>query len=201
MPLVTDQKTFDALYNAHLPPAVAAMLKLPNASLARINSAAGLAAQGFTIDYAIEAAGMDPYDLMKARAQYGMTWVPNMTQQPLGSPGGIALPGVAAEPGQIAYDANNPPRGSIKVSLASEDYPPFNPPAPVPVPPAITSAVGLDEGSGFFAATVLARELYDTGQLVDSQAYTDPNGRGNFFFHASPNPFAPEHVSLYFTTN
>jgi hypothetical protein len=198
MSKVTDKSTFDKLYYASLWPEVAALVKLQPSSDERVAGATRLARAGATIDHAIMVDGWDPFVVMTARVQYNMPWVPSLLQSPLGAPNGIALPGVGTQPGQTAYDPKRPPIGSIKVSLDSDAYPPF---APVVAPPPVikpTSAVGLDEGFGYFGASVLARELYDTGQLSDGQDYTsDP--RGTFVFHATDSPFAPEHKSLWFS--
>lgn len=195
---ITDRKTFDALYDASLRPEVAALLRLAPNSDARVAAATRLARAGALIDNPILVEGWSPFVVMTACEQYRMTWVPSLLQASLGSPGGIALPGVAPEPGQTAYDPSKPPTGSIKVSLDSVDYPPFGTVTPPPPPVLTTSAVGVDEGMGYFGATPLARELYDTGQLSDGQTYTsDP--RGKFVFHATDSPFAPEHKSLWFS--
>jgi hypothetical protein len=192
----TSSATFDPIYVASLHPEVAALLKLPSASDQRISQATQLARAGEVIDFPIVCDGWDPFTTMQARQKYGMTWVPSMLQQPLGAPGGYALPGVTPEPGQSAYPTIPPP-GSIKVSLDSVDYPPFAPVTPTPPSP-ITSPVGLNEYAGYFAATSLAREMFDTGQLLDGQVYKgDP--RGEFTFHADPSPFAPEGETLFFT--
>jgi hypothetical protein len=184
----TSQSTFDALYLASLPPAVAALFKLPAASAARIAAAYQLAKSGTLIDYTVQVNGWDAFDIMTDRIALGETWVPSMLQSNLGQPDGIAEPGEPLQPGQTAYDPSKPPAGSIKVSVNPADYPPFVPPTPVPTPTPITSAVGINEGAGYYSVTTLGTEMFVSGQLTDGQTYTaDP--RGTFTFHASPDPF------------
>jgi hypothetical protein len=53
------------------------------------------------------------------------------------------MPGLSF-PGLPSYDPNNPPPGSIKVSIDAVDYPSFDPPPPPP-PPLPTNIVGARE--------------------------------------------------------
>lgn len=198
MALIEDQTTFDKTYDAAQRPSVQALLRLAPASVQRSAEAFQLAKSGTVIDYAIDVNGMDPFKVMTARKSAGLTWVPSALQQPLGQVPGIAFPGIAPEPGQTVYDPSSPPAGSIKVSLDSDDYPPYGGDAPTTPPAVITSPVGINEGGGIYSATTLARTMFDAGELVDGQpTFGDP--RGTFVFHADPDFFAPENTTLFFT--
>lgn len=114
------QVVFDNAYWAAQPPAVASCQSACTQSQAQ-----ALVVQGYKVDVPIDVWGWDPYLVMSLRQQYGYTWVPAAGQPPVTIAPGLTMPGVAP------YDPNNPPAGSIKVSLNLADYPPFQaPPAP-----------------------------------------------------------------------
>jgi hypothetical protein len=195
--IITDNTQFNQIYMASLPPKVVALMNMPIGDL-RTAQALALSRSGLLIDNPIMVWGWDPFKVMMLRQSYGLTWVPSGAQPPLGAPNGVALPGVAPQPGQIPYDPANPPANSIKVSLDSNDYPPFTAPVVVPTPPAITSPVGIDEGGGIFAPTLMAYMLWDQGLIANGQVYPgDP--RGPFVFNAAPNVFAMQHEAIWFT--
>jgi hypothetical protein len=75
----------------------------------RTQLAAKLSAEGYNIDVPIMVYGWDPAKITAARESYGYTWVPSALQQPVEEAPGISTPGATA------YNANNPPAGSIAV--------------------------------------------------------------------------------------
>ncbi len=90
-----------------------------------------LAKRGHIIDYYIMVLQGDPLFTMQLRKDYGYTWVPSLLQAPPAVAPGLWFPGVPS------YDPDNPPKGSIKVSIYAEDYPPFITPPPPVVEPAV----------------------------------------------------------------
>lgn len=166
------QQTFDAAYEASLPPQVAALAQIADL-LARETEAAMLATQGFTIDVPIQVWGWDPYLVMTYRKQYGYTWVPSALQANIS-----IAPGVS-QPGTTPYDPNHPPSGSIKVSTNPADFPPFDPPT-VTVPAPVTDPVGLQSVANLYL-TVVGDTTPDGGQFIDS--------RGTFVKHITVTPF------------
>jgi hypothetical protein len=181
----TTQQAFDNAYWASQPPQVTALNSISDFTQ-RSTEALTLAQQGFTIDVPIMVWDWDPYLVMLQRENYGFTWVPSMLQSNVS-----IAPGVT-QPGTVPYNPNNPPAGSIKVSLSLADYPPFATPAPTPVPTPATSLVGINTGAGFYAAVLPA-----AASLTNGQIYTgDP--RGTFTFHVASTPFGS---SYWFTLN
>lgn len=87
-------------------------------------AAVQLADQGYTIDVPIMVYQYDPVTEMGMRQQAGYTWVPSAKQLPIPVAPGLTFPGAPT------YDPNNPPAGSIKVSIDADDYPSYDPPAP-----------------------------------------------------------------------
>lgn len=100
-------------YWATRPPEVQALRSMPD-GLSRQMAADKLAEKGFHVDPRIERGGNgalgDPYPIMARRIELGYTWV-NSVGQPV-----PPVPNVVF-PGQATYDPNNPPAGSIKVSV------------------------------------------------------------------------------------
>ncbi len=74
--------------------------------------AAELAAQGHVIDVPIMVWGSDPLRVMLLRRLYGYTWVPSALQPPVAVAPGLEFPTLPA------YDATEPPAGSILVDLS-----------------------------------------------------------------------------------
>jgi hypothetical protein len=70
-----------------------------------------LASEGYQIDVPIMVWGWDPVTTMQMRESYGYTWVPALGQQPLAAAPGIDFPDTNP------YNPNNPPAGSIQVSV------------------------------------------------------------------------------------
>ena len=101
-------ESYDDAYWAAQPPAVQALRNVDDYSQ-RTELAAKLSAEGYDIDVPIMVYGWDPAKITAARESYGYTWVPSATQTPV-----EMAPGVTA-PGGTAYNANNPPAGSIAV--------------------------------------------------------------------------------------
>jgi hypothetical protein len=130
-------------------------------------------------------------EAMTMRQQYGYPWVPSALMPPV-----QMAPGLPPLAGAAPYDPEHPPAGAILVSTNIADYPPYNPPAPLPVPPAPpVSLVGVEEGlgSGIFQAFVAAFD-----ELKDGQEY-DADPRGAFIFHVSHSLFAPNGRVGWFT--
>jgi hypothetical protein len=105
----------------------------------RIAEGFKLASEGHILDKDIDIQFADvtsaPWLFMQQRAALGYTWVPSALQPNIGM-----APGVTG-PQAPAYDADNPPRGSIKVSVYPADYPPFDPPKPITPAPSDQSPV------------------------------------------------------------
>lgn len=104
-PLPTSVDTYWAMQ----PPAVRVLRDLPPE--ARFDEAEKLRAQGYLIDYPIMVLGWGPLKTMLARQNAGYTWVPSFMQTVTQVIPGMNFPGVPP------YDPNNPPAGSIKVTI------------------------------------------------------------------------------------
>jgi hypothetical protein len=177
----TQQETFNAAYRAAQPPDVQALLDIPNtadgsADNKRAAIAIDLAQKGRIIFVETMVLGFDPWSTMSLLKRDGYTWAPNMLQPPV-----RVAPGIDQQGGPGNYDPANPPAGSIKVSTDLADYPPYTPPAPVPLPPHITSYVGgLNAGNVYYAP-------YPDDPNVDGQTVSDP--RGTFTKHVRLSPW------------
>jgi hypothetical protein len=173
----TTQSVFDQAYWASQPPEVVAAFG-PASTLSeddRTNRATQLAQQGFTIDLPIMVWRWDPYLLMTMRANYGYTWVPAVLQPPI-----TVMPGLTV-PGGTVYDPNNPPPGSIKVSVNIADYPPYVVPvSTVPATPTGVDPVGL-QSVGVLYLSVPGESYPDGAEYTDS--------RGTFVKHVAITPF------------
>jgi hypothetical protein len=101
-------EAFDNAYWAAQPPAVQALRNMDSYE-ERTQLASQLSAQGYTIDVPIMVYGWDPAKITAARESYGYTWVPSASQNPIAEAPGISTPGT------VAYNASNPPAGSIAV--------------------------------------------------------------------------------------
>lgn len=124
------------IYWAAQPPQVRALRAMTSNEVGL--AAKQLADQGFIIDVAIMVYQWDPVTVMGIRQQEGFTWVPSGNQPDIPVMPGLSVPGLPT------YDPNNPPPGSIKVSINAADYPAFDPPPPPP-PPLPTNWVGPRE--------------------------------------------------------
>ena len=173
------QLEFDQAYQAAQPPEIRALMEMPDGSDldhgAKVARAAQLAQQGFPVDVPIMVWGWDPYLCMLYRQQFGYTWVPSALQPPV-----TVAPGLGAVGNLPAYDPNHPPAGSILVSTNPANYPPFDPPAPVPPPAAITDPVGAQSVGNLYLS--VAGETYP-----DGAKFTD--ARGTFSKHVVVTPF------------
>jgi len=183
------QTVFNGAYFLSQPPEIQALIRMnspayamppgapgTNADQSTIGStAATLAQKGFAVDVPIMVWGWDPYLTMSLRQSAGYTWVPTALQAPMMvAPN---LPGFGTLP---AYDPNNPPAGSIKVSLNLADYPPFDPPAPAVPVPVVTDPVGLQSVGNLYLSVV--GDAYP-----DGAQYSD--ARGTFLKHVTITPF------------
>jgi hypothetical protein len=180
------QTQFDQAYLAAQPPEIQALMALDASSsdalAARATQGATLAGKGFLIDAPIMVYAWDAYLCMMERQSLGMTWAPSALMPGLGSPNGYTLPGLSPQPGQIAYDPNNPPPGSIKVSTNPADYAPFDPPAPPPpLAPVSTDPVGPLSVGNLYLSTPLGN-TYPDGAVVTE-------ARGTFLKHVTITPF------------
>ncbi len=129
----------DDLYWAAQPTPVQALRNMDESL--RFDAAVALAKAGYAIDFPIMVYGWDAVTTMFIRVQDGYTWVPRADGSPILLPPGLIFPGIAS------YDPNNPPAGSIKVSVSASDYPPFAPVAVIP-PAATKAIVGAPVGDG-----------------------------------------------------
>jgi hypothetical protein len=123
-------KPFEDAYWNSQPPAVQS-LRTITLGTARETAAKALALEGYIIDVPIMVWGQVAYIVMLERQQFGYTWVPSGLQPNLPTTPGNALPGLPP------YDPNNPPPGSINVSINIADYPPYVTPAPAPPAPVL----------------------------------------------------------------
>jgi hypothetical protein len=155
----------DAIYWASKPPQLQSLRTNPSLDLAE-----ALAAAGYQIDFPIMVWGWDPTVTMFERLQYGYTWVPAANQAPIPLPPGLTFPGIAS------YDPNDPPAGSIKVSVSAADYTPFlKPPPPVVVPTAgqLVGALSSD-GVTYYGGPAAMLNSF-TPAVVDGKIY-EQNG-------------------------
>jgi hypothetical protein len=102
---------FDNTYWASQP---AAVQPLRNMNLQeREGYAEQLASEGYSIDVPIMVWGWDPSMVTSMRQADGYTWVPSGNQSPV-----EMAPGLGSIGNLTAYNANNPPAGSITVPPA-----------------------------------------------------------------------------------
>jgi len=99
-------------YWASRPSYIQALRKLPSDE--RIARATQLTALGIPVDNEIEVFLMDPFPEMTRRKNFGYTWFPAFGQNFAALV--PAAPGITLPNGR-SYDPNNPPPGTIKVSL------------------------------------------------------------------------------------
>lgn len=127
----------EPLYWKSLPLAVQRLNPRTNPEMrdesARVALAQQLAESGYLIDVPIMVWGWHAYWTMLIRMEQGFTWVPsaNMPNIPVGP--GLNFPGLPA------YDPNNPPPGSIRVTLDWAEPKPDPPPLPE------TALVGIEQ--------------------------------------------------------
>lgn len=103
------QEAFDNAYWAAQPPAVQALRTMPDSDQ-RTALATQLANEGYSIDVPIMVWGWDPSIVTSMRQAEGYTWVPSALQNPVEDAPGLPALGTVA-----AYNASNPPPGSIAV--------------------------------------------------------------------------------------
>ncbi len=173
---------FDAIYWAAQPTPVQKLNSMTTSDLtermAREDLAAQLARQGYVIDTEVMAFGWGPFDVMHRREQQGWTWYPSLLQ-----PIPRIIPGINM-PGIDTYDPQNPPAGSIKVSIDPAVYPAFNPPAAPPAaPPHITNPVGACSIGNIYY------NVPGVGNYVNGDQFID--NRGTFHLHVNQGPFGP----------
>lgn len=177
------EQQFDQVYRAAQPPEVRSLMDMPadsqEAISARVSRGAALAAKGYTIDAPIMIYAWDPYLCMSQRLAAGLTWVPSALQPGLGMPGGYSFPGLNT-PGLQPY-TSKAPAGAIVVSVNPADYPPFDPPAPVPQISAPVDPVGPQSVGNLYLSTA-AGNAYPDGATLSEQ-------RGTFLKHVSVTPF------------
>jgi hypothetical protein len=148
----TSSAQFNPLYLASRDLAVQALFQMTDQG-ARWAAGIALQLKGHAVDPDIDASvGYDPFEIMRLRESYGYTWQPNILQPRVMEAPGINTPFTGVTP----YDPSNPLPGSIKVSIEIGqggvtgdwgDYPPFNPPAPTPLPVHLKSFVGNPIGA------------------------------------------------------
>lgn len=155
--------------------------KVDHSVVTRLDVAYGLATQGAVLDAMIDIQGWDPFTTMTVRQAYGYTWVPSALQA------GVSVAPGLNEPGQVPYDPNNPPAGSIKVTLNLADYPQFDPPKAAVAPPASgVSPVGI-----FLHDTMYAQQPWDKTNDGDitGQGGVPSDARGRFQKHKVASAF------------
>lgn len=142
-------------YWAAQPPQVRELRSLHEPELS--TRAHELADAGFLVDVPIHVWKWAAELVMLLRDQQGLTWVPSANQEPLNLAGDALKFGFAGR----SYDPKHAPPGSIRISMYAEDYPPFDPPAPPPIP-----SIGPPKYVSFY-----------TG--VGNRYYSTPEGRAN----------------------
>lgn len=110
----------------------------------RFPYAMDLLAKGFLIASDVMMYEVDPITWINLCYNQGYRWAPAM-----GEPNVPVAPGVDF-PGMPSYDAKNPPRRSIPVSLDPAAYPPHDPPVVVTPVPVDLSVVGVSLGAGYY---------------------------------------------------
>ncbi len=161
---------FNAAYWASRPPAVQALESLERESPARLEAALALAKAGVSVDELIEARGLgNPYDTMRLRQAYGITW-----QQPFPQPNPWNLPpGITGMPG-VPFDPNNPPPGALKTSTKIEDFRPYEPEVKPVVPtPAELAKPDFSKPAGDGKFMVLAGDVSPNGTTFKAPQYGD----------------------------
>lgn len=191
----TPEQVFNEAYRLWLPDDVRAVYDMPsvdaegNVQVGAILAAAEkLAHQGRLIDNETVCWKWSAWWCMQQRKALGETWVPSALQLPLGSPNGIAAPGVSPEPGQTAYDPANPPAGSLKVSIDPADFPPADPAVPVPtqvVPADYVGAQCFPGGATYFCLpndpTPAGQKVADPRGTFIKVVYNMPTGTGAYY--------------------
>lgn len=184
--MATEQDTFDAAYLAAQPKPIRAVMAMPTDSsaalAARQAAAVAVAKQGYLVEGKIVGWGFDPWMTMKNYEQEGYTWVNNILQ-PAVLPPGLNFPGLPA------YDPNNPPAGSIKVSTNLADYPPDAPPA-TPGPAPLSYYIGP-----LLPGQTNEYETYDS----TPNGFTVSTAEGTFvkYRQVTQGPFGPWIVQYY----
>ena len=169
------QDVTNDIYWAAQPPALQA-LRSESDEVSKAKLAESLAKDGYKIDVPIMVWGWDALKAMKLRADFGYTWVPSALQPNIQIAPGLVMYGM------IPYDPDNPPPGSIKVSLKAEDYPAFVKPAEKPQQ--ITeSPVGPQSIGSLYLTTV--GDKYPAGSVVNEP-------RGKFIKRISLTPFGSQ---------
>ena len=132
----------------------------------RMAKAIELARQGNVIDGEIMGRGVDPWHTMKLREGYGYTWVPSLLQPPIPVAPGIVFPGAPL------YDPDTMPKGAVKVSSITEDYPM---PAVDDTPPAIIPGVPAEPNWRTVIGSYAQAQPLD--KSPDGTVYAGPKGR------------------------
>jgi hypothetical protein len=105
--IMSTETDFLKLYHLSRPAPVQRLRETRN--LRRRQALARVLAQHYTIDKEIDVDLASPLIEMKARAAYGIPWVPGCMQD------------------NVAHPSGPPPPGSIPVSVNPADYPPLSP--------------------------------------------------------------------------
>lgn len=169
----SDETAFNNAYMASLDPRIVAMMNISDPA-ARATQAQVLALKGLTIDVVLQVWGWSPYKTMALRQMYGYTWVPSALQNPVENAPGLTTGNLTP------YDPNNPPPGSIKVSLNLTDYPPF----PIPVLPPVPEQPyvgGLNFGTFYYVNVPAINAHLNDGQEIDQDGH-------RYIFHKFLNP-------------
>jgi hypothetical protein len=149
------------------PPQVRELRSMP-ADEARTAKALSLAQTGFTILIPVCVYGWDAHNAMECYQANGFKWVPALLQN-------LTVAQFPLNPWELSQDTPMP-KGSIKVSLAEADYPPFDPPS-VPAPAPSFVPVGINLYGNVYASV--------TGDTyADGSPWADQ--RGKFEKHSCP---------------
>lgn len=118
-----DEVLYNQTWLAAQPKVVRALLLNPNPMVG-----AELTKQGYRVDGLVFFQGQSPYRRNKINLGFGYVWVPSYGQPTIES-----APGEMND-GQLLYDPDNPPRGSILLTLDMDLLPTLFL-APVPAKP------------------------------------------------------------------
>lgn len=178
------QQTYDKAWEAAQPPAILNLMSYPQGSTQRIQQAETLASQGYTIDVQIMVWGWDPATTMLLRKMYGYTWVPSLGQA------GVALAPGLFEPGQVPYNPDVIPPGSILVITDPALLVPFATPATQTTGVAPCNPVGPLAVGALNMYTGAACDQYPNGATTGLNGIpSDP--RGIFVKNVTMTPFGP----------
>lgn len=179
------QAVFNKAYWASQPVAVQAL----QGSQDVFDDSRSLAKAGYIIDSVIMGQQnlQDPYITNLLRIQYGYSWVPSALQSGVPVAPGLSFPGLPT------YRPDQPPAGSIKVSLDLKDFKPAVVPAPTPKPAPLAVIGVLASGKMYYSGPGDSLVKYKNGaKYTDSRGtftktvYQGLMGQGSYWTLTSP---------------